>query len=82
MNNRTVELYKQALDTAYKEVNKLKNPAPELAAQAVCAEKFAELIIKECMDAVDPPSDKFKDREESDACWKSRNAIRKHFGMK
>jgi hypothetical protein len=51
------------------------------APTAVWAEKFAELIVRECMNAVcDPRTTYLESMTESSAMYAARERIRKHFG--
>jgi len=51
------------------------------APTAVWAEKFAELIVRECMNAVcDPRTIYLESMTESSAMYAARERIRKHFG--
>ena len=47
------------------------------------AEKFAEAIVRECMNAVcDPRTTYLESMTESSAMYTARERIRKHFGVK
>lgn len=46
MNDRAIELYRQAMDFAYTEID--KEHAQTAFFQGVVAGKFAELIVREC----------------------------------
>ena len=51
------------------------------APTAVWAEKFAELIVRECMNAVcDPRTTYLESMTEASAMYAARERIRKHFG--
>jgi hypothetical protein len=68
MNERIKELIEQAYDPEY---------------GFIIPEKFAELIVKECMNAVcDPRTTYLESMTESSAMYTARERIRKHFGVK
>ena len=68
MNERIQELCKQAGGISYDDDNEIMNPM--LVGKQV--EKFAELIVRECVSVVDGLSDYIP--------WVS-TAIKKHFGV-
>jgi hypothetical protein len=73
MNERAIELYKQAIEFAYTSIG--KEHADTTYFQGVVAGKFAELIVRECAsivaDAVDQrePASTYVDK------------IKQHFGV-
>jgi len=50
MNERTIQLYKQAVDFAYTTAG--KDAGKGTVVEGLTAGKFAELIVKECCDQV------------------------------
>ena len=51
MNERAVELYKQAVTFAYNTAG--KDAGKGTVIESLTAEKFAELIVRECIDCAD-----------------------------
>jgi hypothetical protein len=78
MNERIRELAEQA----QKEVwgNSLYNGSPEFEGYELDAEKFAELIVLECIGAVDIP--KHLNGEAEHYFREAAQLIRNHFGVK
>lgn len=78
MNPRIRQLAEQALIHA----NKTWNPEsdPNIFVK-IAMEKHAELIVRECMNAVcDPRTTYLESMTESSAMYTARERIRKHFG--
>ena len=74
MNERIRELKEQATRTA------MWPGDPD--AGELDAEKFAQLIVRECMNAVcDPRTIYLESMTESSAMYAARERIRKHFGV-
>jgi len=79
MNERVVELYKQALKFAYETAGVDAEKGTILA--SLTAGRFAELIVAECLaqvDKVDAMLD--DDKEKTGVAWVGL-AIAKHFGV-
>jgi hypothetical protein len=91
MNAQAIELYKQALEFAYTTIG--KDHADTSYFQGTVAGKFAELIVRECMNITDEQKKWVEDMEvfnEQDATWnKARiqqsqrivDKIKEHFGV-
>ena len=78
MNERIKDLVGQAKFIAEESINKQISANTELY---TFAEKFAELIVRECMNAVcDPRTTYLESMTESSAMYTARERIRKHFG--
>lgn len=72
MNERIKELIKQATNPDYDSDD---GPMNEIN-----IEKFAELIVRECMDAVcDPSTTYLESMTDASAMYTAREKIRKHF---
>ena len=89
MNERIKELAEQANDFAdnnYRNTPNIINgeewsPCKRDNWRELMQEKFAELIIRECMNAVcDPRTTYLESMTESSAMYAARERIRKHFG--
>ena len=80
MNERIKELIEQAEEYAFDELNKLQGPVEMSISRRVFEqsfrEKFAELIVRECMKAADEGMAQVTMRVE----WPSYH-IKKHFGV-
>jgi len=68
MNERTIQLYKQAVDFAYTTAG--KDAGKGTIIESLTAGKFAELIVRECA--------KIADKAEP---YKASDLIKKHFGV-
>ncbi len=93
MNERIKELMKQATKEVWG--NNQYNGAPEFEGTELDAEKFAELIIKECMALHDETIADYRKRrkvvedlvykdvyaEGEAACVRTKAKIKKHFGV-
>jgi hypothetical protein len=86
MNDRIKELAEQAMvsisyrvcQNTFKEID---DPAGPFVRKEFDKEKFAELIIRECMNAVcDPRTTYLESMTDSSAMYAAREKIRKHFG--
>ena len=73
MNKRLVELYKQATKTAYETVG--VEHANTSYFQGIVTGMFAELIVRECMDVVDPGQNQVIAR------YQARQWLSEHFGV-
>jgi hypothetical protein len=85
MNKRIRELHIQAQQEAFNEPIDIENCAVEdiKGFSQQIYEKFAELIVRECMNAVcDPRTTYLESMTESSAMYTARERIRKHFGVK
>jgi len=81
MNERIRELAEQAKFMAEEDINKQISYNTELKA---FAEKFAELIVRECMDTILKESKWYWDKDEFESSNAIQNAARKvkeHFGV-
>lgn len=73
MNEKAIELYKQAAEFAYKNVD--KEFWETSAFQGVVVGKFAELIVRECTNML--PTDSIRNEEGVHMFY----VIRDHFGV-
>ena len=71
MNERTIDLYKQATEFAYDSIGKEHSNTAYF--QGTIAGKFAELIVRECIDVVEDAGGIDK--------YHYTGAIGKHFGV-
>jgi len=82
MNNRSIELFKEAGEFAYKVVK----PFDQTQLNAVWAGKYAELLIRECSELLVNTAaeyDKIPGREITAQAMKTAAAIiNNHFGVK
>jgi hypothetical protein len=77
MNERIQELS----DIAYKN-HLARNPNSSFGRRSDYDREFAELIVRECMNAVcDPRTIYLESMTESSAMYAARERIRKHFGV-
>ena len=78
MNERILELYKQAQEFAYKNISKESWNTDNF--HAVVSGKFAELIVRECIDAISLSSVCFT-AEQVYIQKLAINGVKKHFGV-
>ena len=83
MNKQIIELYKQAQEFAYKNISEeYWNTA---TFSAVVSGKFAELIVKECMEQINKVEEKGNAHLGGgyfyDGTRLCRDAIKQHFGV-
>lgn len=76
MNERAIELYKQAAEFAYTRIG--KDHADTNFFQGVVFGKFAELIVQECVEQVFYT---IENEEENNISLSIRNRIKEHFGV-
>ena len=76
MNEQMIELYKQAQEFAYKNISKESWNTDNF--HAVVSGKFAELIVKECLDIVNRKEYSY---HEADPLWETSQLIKEHFGV-
>jgi len=83
MNERAIKLYEEATEFAYKTVG--KEHAGKSYFQGVIAGKFAELIVRECIDIGDNYQDILGNEPECFNCRKVAygivDKIKQHFGV-
>jgi len=83
MNERTIDLYKQATEFAYNSIGKEHSNTAYF--QGTIAGKFADLIVRECVSIGDNYQDILGDEPECFNCRKVAygivDKIRKHFGV-
>ncbi|MEY4929847.1 MAG: hypothetical protein RI909_571 [Bacteroidota bacterium] len=82
MNERTVELYKQATEFAYNSIG--REHANTAYFQGAITGKFAELIVRECVGICLERHDSWKFDDESDSNSGPRDCaqmIEEHFGV-
>ena len=79
MNERAIELYKQATKFAYATIG--KEHADMSYFQAAVTGKFAELIIKECAAYLNGAME-VHNQSEQDLCDHAARKIKEHFGVK
>ena len=81
MNERIKELAEQATEHDYTTWDSYNQK--ELVYYKFNKEKFAQLIVRECMNAVcDPRTTYLESMTDSSAMYTARERIRKHFGVK
>lgn len=78
MNNRAIEIYKQASEFAYSSID--REFWNTLAFQGVVTGKFAELMIQECLETIEGCSMNSNDEWE-DGLTIASNAVKQHFGV-
>ena len=66
MNERIDELWQEAVDTTWTDNSKSAH------------EKFAELIVRECLDIVNRKEYSY---HEADPLWETAQLIKQHFGV-
>jgi len=81
MNERTIQLYKQAVDFAYTTAG--KDAGKGTIIESLTAGKFAELIVKECARVFESEVDTWKqmDPYQGSIKRKGTKAIREYFGV-
>ena len=77
MNQRTIKLYEEATEFAYVTIG--KEHSDKSYFQAAIAGKFAELIVRECLDIVNRHEYSY---HEADPLWETAQLIKEHFGVK
>jgi hypothetical protein len=81
MNERILKLTEQATEHDYTTWDSYNQK--ELVYYKFNKEKFAQLIVRECMNAVcDPRTTYLESMTDSSAMYTARERIRKHFGVK
>ena len=80
MNKRIKEVAEQ-VEKYISTTNFEGMPEDEMTYDEIFQKKFAELIVRECMNAVcDPRTTYLESMTESSAMYTARERIRKHFG--
>ena len=82
MNERTVELYKQATEFAYNSIG--REHANTAYFQGAITGKFAELIVQECVTLADTEAERFSNLDQeycAMAMDNYRELVLKHFGV-
>lgn len=77
MNERTIQLYKQAVDFAYTTAG--KDAGKGTVVEGLTAGKFAELIVQECIDIIAPYTVRMS--RPGEEYLHPILEIRKHFGV-
>ena len=80
MNKRSIELYTQALEFAYTTVG--KDHSDTTYFQGTVAGKFAELIVQECIQAIQNEGQTYEHIDAGE--FQANNfsqAVRQHFGV-
>ena len=81
MNKRIKEVAEQ-VEKYISTTNFEGMPEDEMTYDEIFQKKFAELIVRECMNAVcDPRTTYLESMTESSAMYTARERIRKHFGV-